>query len=150
MNTNQIDRILSQDNFSKNHFVGTFSWNNVPLLDKYASCIVNSDCEDYSGQHWLAYFYGECGLEFFDSFANIPSFYPGLPAKVDVLNRKRVQGFDSQMCGQWCVYFLLNRYRRYTMNDIVRRFGNDYDANDHWIRTFFFEYFGIDTSVHIT
>ena len=59
MNTDQIDDILSQDSYAKNYFVGAFSWNNVPILDKYSSCIVNSDCEHLPGQHWLAYYYGK-------------------------------------------------------------------------------------------
>ena len=149
MNTNQIDTILARDYYTKNNFVGAFSWNNVPNLDMYSSCIVNSDCEDFPGQHWLAYFHGDNGLEFFDSFANSPASYPGLPRKVDLINNKQVQGHDSQTCGHWCIYYLLRRYRNCSMSDIVKPFGHDFDVNDHWIGRYFFKHYNINIPVHM-
>ena len=100
------------------------------------------------GEHWLALIHIDSNLEFFDSFGWMPEMYEGIPYKVDIVNEKQVQSLDAQTCGLWAVYFLLQRYRGFTMNEIVQPL-NDVSVNDVVIAKYFSDIYKIDIPVYL-
>ena len=98
------------------------------------------------GEHWILYYNSPANtLEFWDSFALPPEIYVSLPCKVDVTNEKQVQSFSAQTCGMWTTYYLLQRYRGFDMNDIVKPF-NDLSTNDIIIAKLFSDLYKINVA----
>lgn len=44
-----------------------------------------------------------------------------------------MQGVDSNVCGHYCLYYLLNRCRGISMEDIVNTFNGSYGNNDQYV-----------------
>ena len=148
MNTTQINAILSTDSKAGNMFVGTYSWDKVPNLPNGTACVINTHCSSKPVQHWVVYIHNHKKLMFFDSYGNHPLTYPDLPAKIDDYNHQQIQNFDSGVCGQWCVYVLLNIARGRTLEETLSKFGPDYHANDHFVGDFVNQVYGLDLEVH--
>ena len=149
MNTQEIDEILMNDKETAPHFRGTFSWDTVPDLDEGDSCVVNTHCQELRGEHWIVYLYMDGKLQFFDSYGEHPSRYPGLPQKVDEFNDRQIQNIDSQVCGHYCVLFLLNRYRGFEMSEFLNMFTGDLHDNDHKVARLLGYLYNVKIPVHI-
>ena len=150
MNTSQINSILRNDRATQRGYLGAFSWDIIPDMDDGASCVCNTDCSARGGSHWGSYNIINGDLEFFDSYGQHPSAYQTLPSKgINRYNTKVLQSFDSGVCGQWVCYYLLHRYRGYSMEDIVSRFGDDLHENDHYVASFINNLYGFNLDVHI-
>jgi len=137
MNTIQIENLLTRDKFTRNEFLGVFARDELPYIKRYPSCFVfNTDERSEPGQHWLAVYYDENrNAEFFDSLAFHPSHY----SLVKYLNHtstnwtnsnKRIQGYQSHLCGVYCVFFLYQRCRGMNIKDFEKLFDN---YNDNFI-----------------
>jgi hypothetical protein len=48
-------------------------------------------------------------------------------------NEKRLQGFNSNVCGQYCTYYLSQRCRGMEMKSIVKPFTQNYAKNDQFV-----------------
>lgn len=48
-------------------------------------------------------------------------------------NDKRLQSKDSNACGYYCIYYLMNRCREVPMNEIIRSFSDDLNNNDAFV-----------------
>lgn len=109
------------------------------------SFVVNTDRCGKPGRHWTAFHFPPKGpAEFFDSLGQTPDHYDVRFRKVLIANGPsylhlvdRVQAWDSDVCGHFCVYFLLQRYRGRTMEAICGDFfKRRYHYNDALVRTF--------------
>ena len=147
MNTREIDNILRADERVSKVYKGTFPWDKCPTLAYNGVYVINTDCSHRPGQHWVAYYVKNGRVEFFDSYANPPSYYRVLP-HANVFNKKRLQGLQSTTCGQYCVYYILHRCRGHGMEDIARRFGTDLHDNDHAVAEYMSKCFGLEIPVH--
>lgn len=151
MNTRQIERCLNvglEGTSTKAGFLGALPKDYAAKYlmsppDRSPLCFVaNTQTSDMSGEHWVAYYYN-CGvLEFFDSYGLSP-YQLSMPTGVwsknhDVVwNSKSLQGLDSDVCGQYAIYFLVKRSRNETMRDIVHPFSFvDSRSNDVLVRNF--------------
>ena len=116
MNTQQISAILSSDFMTKNLFHGVFA------VDQLSSVcdgmyVINSDEQDKPGEHWLAVY----NKEYFDSYG----FPPQDKRIIDFLGENVVyncvglQHLFSNACGFYCVYYLLQRARGQSMEEII-------------------------------
>ena len=98
-------------------------------LPKNASLIINIDNEDGDGTHWVCVFHDikkDGYIEYFDSFGLSP------PEKVLNMmkksNKKRlysnsqIQSLTSSMCGYFCMYYILMRYNKIPIYDILYQF----------------------------
>ena len=62
-------------------FLGVFAFDLIPLASLMSSdsfprcCIINTDPIGKPGQHWVAFYRENSGLEFFDSYGNSPETY---------------------------------------------------------------------------
>lgn len=97
-------------------FDGVFAANELPPhSDKDTMFIMNSDNRSQEGTHWMAYFQRNGHGEFFDSFGRSPCTYTNLepwfassPIPIDWVHR-RIQGPDNGLCGNYCIYYLMER-----------------------------------------
>jgi hypothetical protein len=130
MNSIQINKILKKDSYSKTQFLGTFAFNQLPIINKYPSCLVfNNQSSDEPGEHWLAiYFNKNKTSEFFDSFGHPPEFY-GIKKYLKInskrinYNKKIFQGFDSYYCGLYVIFYILFKTRGRSLNNYKKYFG---------------------------
>ncbi|KMQ87608.1 hypothetical protein RF55_13066 [Lasius niger] len=88
--------------------------------------VVNTDKHDETGTHWLSiYLQNEQTLEFYDSFGLPPEVYGEDISRFvkkysDVVwNSTPVQSLTSNVCGQFCIYFIVKRSQGFCMKMIV-------------------------------
>lgn len=137
MNTQQLQCIINCDSLMKNRVLGVFPFDKIP--DKYdhrpLGLIINIDNSEQAGRHWIAVYFDSHGLgELFDSYGNSPEYF-GLKSSLNY-NDVRLQSPFSDVCGQYCIFFLLHRCRGITMKEIVERFSNNVNKNDSFVRQY--------------
>ena len=95
------------------------------------SYVVNTDPCGQPGKHWIAFHFPERReiCEFFDSLGRTPQHYHRRFENVLITNgpryvyiKDRIQALDSDVCGQYCIYFVVQRHLGRTMEDICRDF----------------------------
>lgn len=128
MYASQINKILFRDQYASRSFVGVFPADQLPPIQRETAMIVNTDAHDKEGTHWLAmYVQDEDTLEFFDSFGFPPSIYkPFISQYASQFsyvkwNEISFQSLTSNVCGQYCMYFVLKRCKGSSMDYIVHQ-----------------------------
>jgi hypothetical protein len=107
--------------------------NKLPqTIDRYpCGFVANTDPSSGLGTHWVAfYFPSEEKGELFDSYGNAPeynrkSFGDFLKSSEWDFNRRKLQSARSDVCGQYCIFYLSHRVRGQSMSNIVHLFNND-------------------------
>src|SRR5580765_963748 len=127
--TVQIESALGSDPFVSPYFRGVFACDKLPRSISYPSAVVaNTDPADKPGQHWVAFLFNERGEgEYFDSYGlppiNSPLFKFLTRNSVRIkCNPIQLQGFTSDVCGQYCIAFLASRCRGETMRDVIEKY----------------------------
>jgi len=141
MNTRQLECVINCDSVMKDKVIGVYARDQIPTRIESFPCglIVNTDKSYLPGRHWLAfYFESKDKVEFFDSYGHSPEYFN---FTADVYNNKRLQSSTSDVCGQYCLYFLLNRCRGLPMKAFVNQFGNNYQENDAFVNNFILQSF---------
>ncbi len=137
MDTVQLQRIIENDVRTQRQFLGVFSADTLPThMPARSLAIVNCCKQHLPGIHWLAVSRGDNGtLEVFDSFGLPPHVYNILLPLATVMshNTCRIQSFDSEVCGQYCLYYCYFKARGYDINDIISIFSSDYHNNDRYV-----------------
>lgn len=142
MNTVQLTAIM--DKISCNvHFLGVLPSDQLPerpLRNLPSMLMMNIHPAELSGEHWLAVYLQSDGTGyFFDSFGNAPNSdrFPAtiknflLTNAVDTIySDRRVQDFESDTCGQHCVFFLYHLTRGHDYNNVMKLYSDDYIKND--------------------
>lgn len=150
MNTLQLNCAINSDRHMKISIKGVYAADeiNKVLLSRSEGIIVNSQTHYFYGEHWIVIYINEFNvLEYFDSFGKHPKYLSSLiwnfvkqyPKRV--INDQRIQGTESTVCGQYCLFYLMCRTRGYTMQDIVKTFSNNYTSNDTFVYKFIDERF---------
>ena len=110
--------------------------------ERPCSFVVNTDSCDQPGTHWVVFHFNTDGpAEFFDSLGQPPETYHKRFQNVLVVNgpnyvftNYRIQPYDSDTCGLYCIYFIRQRYRGYSMEDVLKEFSkSDLEHNDRKI-----------------
>ena len=142
MDTNTLRCIVNCDPVLSKKVIGVFSADQIPQsISSYPSAfIINTDRKRDPGTHWLAFYVTGHRGEFFDSYGRKPSFYSGGFSDFFAVNNltlqhndKRLQSKDSNACGYYCIYYLINRCRGVPMNEIIRSFSDDLNNNDAFV-----------------
>lgn len=75
--------------------------------------------------------------EFWDSYGQSPEFYSAdfedflnFNANNWTSNQRMLQSWDSNVCGQYCIYYLVHRCRGFSLNRIVNHFSKNTRVND--------------------
>ena len=140
MNTSQLERILQTDVMTSDMYRGVYAMDTLPEL-QHGSYIINTDDADEPGEHWLAVFNDNGDVEYFDSFGRAP-WYERLKLFLGTeykYNATPLQLLFSNACGFYCVYYILNRCRGYSMEEIMnilKRSDGDYVVKDYLYRLY--------------
>lgn len=145
MNTLNIYNQIEKDSLSQKYFLGVLSRDELPTkIYKYPCCfILNTEKRNEPGEHWLAIFYNENQqATFFDPCGFSPAMY-GLQSYLEntsknwTFNKKRIQSFTSNLCGEICLFFIYFKSRNYSLDYFNSLFSNDYSKNEKLILNFF-------------
>jgi hypothetical protein len=123
MNSLQINKILKR--YLRQYFRGVHASDGIPPLSgpyPYA-VVVNTDKAGEPGKHWQAiWILSDIHAEFFDSFGNDPKgnikMFIQKFKKVEKNTIKLQKNFEIS-CGPYVIYFLINRFRGYSLKTIV-------------------------------
>ena len=137
MDSSTIDKVLR--NKAKNAFLGVFPRDKIPSTlptQRPVLFIANTDISSGPGKHWVAFFYPKSGRpEFFDSAGRKPSDY-GFHGHFKH-KRRRLQAHDSNVCGQFSIYYLFQRLNGKNPIEIYKHFGRNLDNNDAYVRKYY-------------
>lgn len=147
LSSKDIQNFINTDEILTQSMMGVFSVNNLPKKIIKPSClIINSDPSFLPGSHWVAiYFPSNSPAEFFDSLGKGPFHYSHLmlnfiidwSSKGFAYNYEPIQPQYSSTCGIYCLYFLYNRVRGRSFEDILKDFSKNVSYNDNLVINFF-------------
>ena len=127
MNSSDIYKILSRDVYTARYFRGVFPADKIPALTASSGLVANTEGHMDVGSHWIAMFvHHPQTLEFFDSYGLPPSAYgqdiENFARQFTYVkcNKKQLQSLTSNVCGHYCIYYLVKRCQGQSMDCIVR------------------------------
>jgi len=108
------------------NFLGTFAKDQVPSnssLTRFPCCFIsNTDNSNQPGEHWVAFWFdSKDSSEFFDSYGYQPSIF-GFILLCNHFNRTCIQSLHSNVCGQYCLFYLFWKSRGKSLSLIVHCF----------------------------
>ena len=117
LDTGQLNSVLSRALGSA--FGGTYPRDLIPhrLRPYERAVVINTDKHDQPGTHWVCVYVVPPVVEYFDSYG----FRHFLPEILDFIERHQstpvwnpfdYQSLNTTVCGQYCVYYLLQRHKR--------------------------------------
>lgn len=152
MNTQEIAAVLRNLSYTKSTFQGVFPSDRLPMhVERYpAALVANVDGHDRPGSHWCAFYIDdEQHGEFFDSYGQKPEEYCSSfktfldnNCKQWTYNSQQMQSLGSNVCGHYCLYFIVNRCQSVSLKTIVSRFTENYNNNDRYVYHFILKHFG--------
>ena len=110
--TFQLALACSKDSdISKNNFLGVFAADGIPSPIPYFCCfIMNTDKHGEEGKHWVAVFCKGGNIFYFDLYDGDEIYdnenWTQFLTKKWIRNEIVLQQLDSDVCGDYCVYFL--------------------------------------------
>lgn len=141
MNTQELLHVLNSVNrkLKCKYSVGVFAANEIPKQKfKVGAFIVNTDQNHSPGSHWIAFFfrnYDHC--EYFDSYGLAPMITDHLKFISKFKNRKQnkqeLQSITSEVCGHYCLLFLIARMKNRSLNDFLSLFTRNRKVNDELV-----------------
>jgi hypothetical protein len=147
MDTNQINCTLQSVPWISSVYAGCFPIDKLPQVDSLPMAIVvNADPSTKPGQHWMAlYFATNRRCDFFDSLGRQPLAYGNDFNKYVSQLRggvwqclERSQGVLSNVCGQYCVFFIACRCRNFSAENVASLFTPfNREQNDRRVVSFF-------------
>lgn len=148
MNTTQINSYLSSLFNRKRVCFNVIPSDYLDSIDipYYPLClVVNSEDSSSSGRHWIAFFrqdvnsdliffcsYG-MGIESYSSY--FINFAKRLNAKI-IQNTKTLQSINSNVCGQYTIYFLYKMYYGCCLMSLYCSFSSNMRMNDSKVKNF--------------
>ena len=150
MNSKQILKILKNNK----EFSGVYACDQLPQIHSFpAALVANTDPHTKPGTHWVAFYINADGSgEFFDSYGLEPQQFRNFMHKTCNMwqhNTIRLQGPLSSVCGQYCIYYLVHKFRDIPLHSIVKNFDStNLVANDTLVTQFVNENFNIDLETY--
>lgn len=137
MRTSQLTTLLRKRKDTRKIFTGVYPCNRIPRsIPENAAFIVNTDPHDKPGKHWVAYFFTPSRAYFFDSYGQAPwkneLQRPMAMRKMKTYFGRRLQGHSSEVCGHYCLYFILAMIHQLGFS----RFGTNFEKNDILVKKF--------------
>ena len=144
LNNVQLDRLADSQPTLKPYFYGTVPCDRLPRSpDKKGpvAYIVNTDRAGQPGRHWLALWTCDDECEILESYAlPLETYQTTGPLqmwlnkhwKIVIQNSQSLQSVFSRSCGDYALFFLIDRSQGKSMDEFVKRFDkHDYVHNDH-------------------
>lgn len=143
MDSSQLEAILYKHPATKLYFGGVYAKDTLPWKAKHQCYIVNLDSSKEPGSHWMAVFFSNHGqAEFFDSFGFPPTIDKNIHTFISrnsvqwIYNAQQLQNHRTVVCGQYCVFFLINRCLGKTLQKIISYFTTNQLKNDHFVKEY--------------
>lgn len=142
MYTEELLCIVRCDEALRKSVLGVFPIDRIPhRVCRGQALIINTDPHNRPGQHWVCCYVDEWGRgEFVDSYVHSPSYFStslkqffGRNCSEYVYNTVQYQGGGTNVCGQYCIYFLMHRCRGVSMYDTLSVFSSNYAINDLYV-----------------
>ena len=126
------------------HFIGVFSVDNVAQLslNPESSFIVNLDFSTQPGSHWIAIKMTQKKCFIIDSLGGVMRYGPlnlfltKISQHRKVIKSPAFQPKKSNLCGFYCLYFLL-LLQFTTFSNLCKSFSTDLNLNDNKLLDFF-------------
>ena len=141
MRTEDLEAYMLRDPYIRHYYGGVVALNQLPVaITKPKLYIVNSDPMGLPGQHWFAVFFTTVN-EHFDS----AGFYPNAVLEAQLISRgprfrysdRRVQDYNTESCGMFCLFYCYFRCRGYTFQDVMNMFSHNLQLNEHVVQYFY-------------
>lgn len=141
MNTEQLQCAIQCDTYMKSCVIGVFSVDHIPShIAPGMGVIVNTDPANLPGRHWIAFYLNQQNeLECFDSFGNSPAVYSMYLRQFmnrfskTIINRRHLQSGNTNVCGQYCLLYLICRCRGRSVYYFNHLFENQTNINDEFV-----------------
>lgn len=134
MNTLQVERALQG---LKVNSQGVFAADRIPVtLARPSAIVINTQEHWKKGMHWVALYINKIGQGFyFDSYGMAPyvSHHIERIRRNCITyrwNEKQIQGYDSKVCGQYCVVFLYYMAQGGSLKGFNKIFSSSTKIND--------------------
>lgn len=134
MNGRQLTNFLSAQEACQNQFVGIYAADEQPkkVFRRPYFFISNTDVTSGFGKHWVTFLFPGSGpAEFFDSLGRPPEHYhkhfrdylsdEATSYKFQTLP---LQGYGSNTCGLFCLFYALKRCEGWTFEKIIEHFAS--------------------------
>ena len=140
MKSSKIDKILSENKLTNQVFRGVFPCDKIPVIEESTyAVVVNTDNSGKPGTHWVLLYVSDQTCIFVDSFGRgvksnlFPADFVGyvtkfIGSKNYRFNPKIVQGLLSDVCAEYCIYWLFKKCLN--VKDIFKNFGGNLHQND--------------------
>ena len=139
MNTTDLRRLLKCDKVLNKFDITVCAVDQLPMKINFpCGFIINTDPITRKGSHWVAvFFYSASKCEFFDSMGQNPKFYNAYFENFIykfctnfTYNHKPIQMRYSNICGIYCIMFLMYCCKAKRMNIFIEQFGSNRSLND--------------------
>ena len=151
MNTHQLMCLATSCPDIGSNFLGVFASDKLPkTIRTPSSLIANLDRSEDTGSHWVALFFPNDGLaEYMDSYGFAPSTpFREILGSTFRCNKTFLQSPFSAVCGQYCLYFLMQRNRLSSMNSVLSVFKDDDQFyNDVLVNRYIERHFSVDLNL---
>ena len=132
MNTKQLWNALSLNPLTNNYFDGIYLSDTLnEIREKPNLIICNTDPSNKPGEHWVLFFFNENSVDFFDSLGRDIKYYGSI--FFDFIANfaydykqclTRTQPIDSDLCGQYCLYYTFAKCNGLSMDKIIYNIPN--------------------------
>lgn len=134
----QIEKFMN----SIKGFKGWFMRDTIPKHYLQGSMMINTDVKSGSGIHWVCiYDSPESPIEYFDPFGLVPppevDAYMQLANKEMLYNNSQLQNIRSELCGWYCMYYIMERSNGRSSYDVMMDFSTKpSDKNEELVDKF--------------
>mgnify|MGYP003329774553 CR=1 FL=1 len=142
MYTAQLKRALERNRETRRLWIEVLPRDLLPrrVPKRPTVIIANTDTSAQPGKHWVAFYFTDKCVWYFDSYGR-PPMAPELKRMMTLRKqhrhfKRRIQGTGG-VCGEYCLYFVLTRMTSMTFDC----FGKDLEANDRIVKRVVKRYF---------
>lgn len=138
---------------TRNVFVSVHAADTLPTLSpqlKPCAYIANTDKSSEPGKHWVCFYFPKYSIpEYFDSYGVHPNkYFERFLEGNYVKNINFIQHPKSTVCGQYVMFYILQRCNGYSIDEIVQMFDkNNLIQNDVLVNDYVEKQFGVDLDV---
>ena len=132
MNTKQLWNALCLNPTNTKYFDGIYSSDTLnEIKEKPDLIICNTDPSNKLGEHWVLFFFQENSVDFFDSLGRDIKYYGSV--FLDFIANfvtnykqcvKRTQPVNSDLCGQYCLYYAYAKCNGLSMEEIIHNISD--------------------------
>ena len=142
MNTQQLENYMLNDPFIRRYYGGVLAVDQLPIfVTKPSIFIVNTDPIALPGKHWVVLFIDTQLCEHFDSSGYSPrhdfKIFLNAQGSKYLYNNNRLQDFDTETCGLFCLFYCYFRCRNNNFKEILDMFYENLKLNEITVKYFY-------------